>query len=235
MWNEAIVIPRTAACLESLQLAAPVVTHQVSEASHMSLLSFPQACIRGTINHDQVSFAIHLGQNPAAPHHQSHCLGHCLQFLWGEPWQSAAVSAAHSTLIGAMDKVLPVAEAVLMGTVDSIENFAINIRDKLPKFGQQQDRFPCMNGKVRPGDTCLRSIHAPVKWACVLAAPAAAVSRALPWTAQMGRYRHLLSLGILFEHLKMPYICRSFRAVVLNARSAAGHLKSTAPPYHNAR
>ena len=47
-----------------------------------------------------------------------------------------------------MDKILPIAEAVLMGSVDSFENFAINIRDKLPKFGQQKDPFPCMDGKV---------------------------------------------------------------------------------------
>lgn len=47
-----------------------------------------------------------------------------------------------------MDRVLPIAEAVLMGTVDSIENFAINLRDKLPRLGQQQDPFPCMDGKV---------------------------------------------------------------------------------------
>lgn len=43
---------------------------------------------------------------------------------------------------------MPVAEAVFMGAVDSVENFAINIRDKLPKWGQKQDPFPCMDGKV---------------------------------------------------------------------------------------
>lgn len=47
-----------------------------------------------------------------------------------------------------MDRVLPVAEAVLMGTVDSIENFAINIRDKLPRFGKQQEQPECLSGKV---------------------------------------------------------------------------------------
>jgi len=36
-----------------------------------------------------------------------------------------------------------------MGTVDSIENFAINIRDKLPRFGKQQEQPECLSGKVR--------------------------------------------------------------------------------------
>lgn len=47
-----------------------------------------------------------------------------------------------------MDTLLPVAEAVISGAVDSVENFVINIAERLPKFGQPKERFPCMNGKV---------------------------------------------------------------------------------------
>lgn len=63
-----------------------------------------------------------------------------------------------------MDHILPVVEAVLAGTFDSIENCVINLSSKLPRFGGgQQKQQPCLNGKVRlncvgvgaPVDVCL--------------------------------------------------------------------------------
>jgi hypothetical protein len=64
--------------------------------------------------------------------------------------------------INTMDKIMPVAEAVFMGAVDSVENFAINIRDKLPKWGQNQDPFPCMDGKVTQFQGTFLRHHTPV-------------------------------------------------------------------------
>lgn len=81
-----------------------------------------------------------------------------------------------------MDTILPVAEAVISGAVDSVENLLINVAERLPKFGQPKERFPCMDGKVGGlGGLCAPACRPPGRffWR---GSTRRIAPQALPWT-----------------------------------------------------